>query len=364
MDIIQIEGSTLEGGGQIIRTALSLSTLTGKPFNVVNIRKGREQPGLKNQHLYAIRALKEICGAKVEGDFLGSTELLYVPGQLKGGKYEIDIQTAGSITLVLQAILMPLVFADKNSTVTITGGTDTAWSQPIDFLNEVLLPHLRKYCSSIEIKTIKRGYYPKGQGKVIVELKPKYHLNDFSSFEELQKKVSEEVTKIDLIEQGSIMVIRGISHASADLQKAKVAERQSESAKPLLKKYNVPIDIRTEYNQTESTGSGIVLWAVFAKNNDININNPIILGADVLGEKSKPSEKIGEEAAKKLIKEIESKKPVDKLLSDNLVPWLIFGGKFKATELTLHTKTNVWVVNNFFKDKIEIDEKENLVFAH
>jgi len=362
--LIEIDGSTLEGGGQIIRTALALSSLTKIPVKVTNIRKGREKPGLKNQHLYAIRALKQICDAKVDGDFLGSTELLYIPQSLKGGKIEIDIQTAGSITLVLQAILMPLMFADKNSTITISGGTDTAWSQPIDFLKEVLLPQLRKYCSSVEIKLLKRGYYPKGQGKVIVEVKPKYHLKDFASFEEMQKKIEAEVQKINLTEQGGLAIVKGVSHSSADLEKAKVAERQAESAKQVLKPLNVPVDIRIEYNQTQSTGSGIVLWAVLTRNNDVDPFNPIILGADVLGEKGVSAEKVGEDAAKKLIQEIESNAQVDSHLADNLVPWLVFGGKFKTSKLTLHTKTNVWVVNNFFKDKLEINEKENLVSAH
>ncbi|MBW3012299.1 RNA 3'-terminal phosphate cyclase [Candidatus Woesearchaeota archaeon] len=363
--MIKIDGSVLEGGGQIVRTALSLSSLTKMPFKVSNIRKGREKPGLKNQHLYAIRALKEICEAKIQGDELASTELLYVPQSLKGGKIDINIQTAGSITLVLQAILMPLMFADKNSTVTITGGTDTKWSQPIDFLKHVLLPQLKKYCSDIEIKVMRRGYYPKGQGKVIVEIKPKYHLKNFQSFEEIQRKIYEEIPHINLTEQGELVQIKGISHASADLMNAKVAERQAESAKEELKKiYSTSIDINAEYTQTESTGSGITLWAIFAKNRDVDPNNPVILGADELGEKGKPAENIGKQAAEKLMKEIESKSPVDQLMADNLVPWLIFGGQFRGSDITLHAKTNVWVVNQFFKDKLEIIEEEKLILSH
>jgi RNA 3'-terminal phosphate cyclase len=366
--MLEIDGSVLEGGGQIIRTALSLSSLTKVPFKVTDIRKGRDKPGLKNQHLYAIKALKQLCDAKTDYDELGSTQLLYAPQSLKGGKLDIDIKTAGSITLVLQAILMPLFFADKNSTITITGGTDTKWSQPIDFLKEVLLPQIRKYCNDIQINLLRRGYYPKGQGKVVVEIKPKYHLKDFQSFEEMQKKISEEVPKINLTEQGQLVQIKGVSHASIDLQNAKVAERQADSAKEQLTKQgiSVPIEIRPEYNQTESTGSGITLWAIFASNNDIDLDNPVRLGSDELGERGKPAEKVGKQAAQKLIQEIESKSkaPVDKHLADNLVPWLVFGGKYKVSELTLHAKTNVWVVNNFFKDKLEIDEKENLVSAH
>jgi len=360
--MIKLDGSYLEGGGQIIRTALSLSSLTKIPFSVENIRKGRKKPGLKNQHLYAIKTLKQQCNAHIEGAELGSLSLTYIPREIKGGQINVDIGTAGSTTLVLQAILMPLIFADKNSTITLNGGTDAKWAQPVDYFGEVLIPQLRKYCKQINIKTIRRGYYPKGQGNVIVEVKPLYKLKDFDSFKELQEKISSTVPHIDLIEQGDLVQIKGVSHASQDLESRLVANRQAETAKALLKKYNVPIDIRVEYNKTMSTGSGITLWAIYSKNNEIDMNNPVILGSDGLGEPGKPSEKVGEEAAQRLIKEIESGTPADVHLADNLVPWLIFGGKFRAEEISLHCKTNVWVVNQFFKDKIEI--KNKLISSH
>jgi RNA 3'-terminal phosphate cyclase (GTP) len=360
--MIHLDGSYLEGGGQIIRTALSLSTLTKTGFEAYNIRKGRKQPGLKNQHLYAIRTLKEQCNAYVEGAELGSEKFNYAPRDICGGKIDVDIQTAGSITLVLQAILMPLLFADRGSVITLTGGTDTKWSQPVDYFNYILAPQLRKFCDRLDIRIMKRGYYPKGGGNVTVDIMPRYKLKDFSSFSEFYQTVSSEVADINLTEQGELVQIKGVSHASADLQSRKVADRQAEQANMLLKKFRVPLDIRVEYSQTLSTGSGITLWAIFSKNNEIDINNPVILGADALGEPGRSSEKVGEEAARRLIKEIESGTQVDVHLADNLVPWLIFGGQFRVEEMSNHTRTNVWVVNNFFKDKIEIRDK--LILAH
>jgi RNA 3'-phosphate cyclase len=360
--MIKLDGSYLEGGGQIIRTALALSSLTTTPFSIYDIRKGREDAGLKNQHLYAIRTLKTQCDASVEGDELKSTNLTYVPRCIKGGQINVEIGTAGSITLVLQAILMPLMFADKNSTITLNGGTDTRWSQPIDYFSEVIAPQLRKYCRELTIKTIKRGYYPKGQGNVVVEVKPLYKLKDFASFGELEKKIESEVPKINLMEQGKLVQIKGVSHASIDLKTKNVADRQAESAKMLLKKYNVSIDIRVEYNKTESTGSGITLWALFSKSDEIDLKNPVILGADSLGELGKTSEKVGEEAARNLITEIESGTAVDVHLADNLAPWLIFGGQFYAKNISLHTTTNIWAVNQFFKDKLEL--KDNIILSH
>ena len=171
--MLQLDGSYLEGGGQIIRTALALSTITQKPFEATNIRKGRPQPGLKSQHLFCIKALEELCNAKSEGAELGSTYLKYSPGKIKPQTLSIDIGTAGSISLLLQSLLIPSILSDSKVRLKITGGTDGKWAMPFDFLDNVFLPHLQKYA---EIKTslIRRGYYPKGGGKVDIKVNPKF----------------------------------------------------------------------------------------------------------------------------------------------------------------------------------------------
>src|SRR3989338_552178 len=152
--MIQIDGNYGEGGGAIARVALALSTIAQKPFEIYDIRKGRPQPGLKNQHLYCIRALKELCNAVAEGDELGSTFLRYYPKRLVAKNLDIDIETAGSITLLLQALIPPAIFASKPITITVTGGTDTKWSQPFDYFNNVLLPQLQRF-AKIEAKLLK-----------------------------------------------------------------------------------------------------------------------------------------------------------------------------------------------------------------
>ena len=292
--MIKIDGSYLEGGGQIARTALALSTITQKPFEIYDIRKGRKDSGLKNQHLYCVKALKELCSAVAEGDELGSTTLKYYPKKIIAKNLNIDIETAGSITLLLQALLLPSMFVSKPITITIAGGTDTKWSMPFDYFNNVLLPQLQRF-AKIEAKLLKRGYYPEGSGKVEVKINPKHKLNDFPDFNEFHQHLKQYIQKYNLIEQHNLIHIKGISHASRNLENARVAERQAHSAQGILvKSFNVPIKISSEYQDTLSVGSGITLWAIFSKNkNDIDENNPIRMGSDSLGERGKKAEEVG-----------------------------------------------------------------------
>jgi len=360
--MIKIDGSYLEGGGQIARTALALSTITQKAFEIYDIRKGRPTPGLKNQHLYCVRALKQLSDAIAEGDELGSTALKYYPKQIVAKNLDVDIETAGSITLLLQSLLLPSMFASKAITISVTGGTDVKWSMPFDYFNNILLPQLQRF-AKVEAKLLKRGYYPKGNGKVEIKINPKFKLNDFSGFEEFHNHLKHNVNPYNMTEQGNLMQIKGVSHASKDLQNANVAERQTESAKNILKlKYNVPISIIPQCQETLSTGSGITLWAIFSKNpNDIDENNPIRIGSDSLGERGKRAEDVGEEAANRLIKQMETKAPVDRFLADQILPFmaLIGNSKIKASEITSHCRTNIYTIEEFFGKIFEVDENNN-----
>ncbi len=154
--MIILDGSYLEGGGQIVRTALALSSLTGQPFRITNIRSARKDPGLKAQHVQCVKTLQQLCNAKADGAELGSKELLFIPGKIEAKNITIDIGTAGSITLLLQAVLLPCMFANKTHKLTIIGGTDTEWSMPIDYFANVLVPQYRRVCG-LEVKVLKRG---------------------------------------------------------------------------------------------------------------------------------------------------------------------------------------------------------------
>ena len=361
--MIKLDGSHGEGGGQIVRTALALSTITGLPFEVENIRKGRCDPGLKSQHLYCARALQELSGAKAEGAELGSTRIVFYPGKMKARTLAVDVGTAGSITLLLQSLLLPMIFGSGKTRLKLTGGTDVSWSQPYDYFKEVLLPQLAKYCERIDAKLEKRGYYPKGGGKIELVIVPKYKLTDFAAFSEFWNFLKENAPKINLAERGNLAVVRGVSHASADLQKAEVAERQASSAKRALASLGCPVRIDVSYSDTLSTGSGICLWAAFEnEHSEIDTANPAILGSDSLGAKSKRAEDVGREAAEGLIKEIESGAPVDRYLADQLIPLMaLSGGRIKASEITNHCITNIHVVEAFLGRVFEVDENGKII---
>lgn len=363
--MIQLDGSHGEGGGQIIRTALALSTLTGMPFEAVNIRKGRCDPGLKSQHLYCIKALQELSSAKEEGAELGSERIAFYPGKMKARTLSVDVGTAGSITLLLQSLLLPMIFGSGKTRLKITGGTDVSWSQPYDYFKAVLLPQLSKYCERIEAKLERRGYYPKGGGKIELVVVPKYKLSDYNSFQDFWSflKSNGNEPRINLMERGNLAVVRGVSHASADLQKAEVAERQAAAAKRALNSLGCPVKIDLSYSDTLSTGSGICLWAVFENSHsEVDGTNPVALGSDSLGKKEKRAEDVGREAAEALMKEIGSNAPVDRYLADQLVPFMaLCGGAIKASEITPHCITNMHVVEQFIGKVFEVDEKAKVI---
>jgi RNA 3'-terminal phosphate cyclase (GTP) len=356
--MIKIDGSFLEGGGQIVRTAVAFSVLTNTAVKIVKIRKGRSKPGLKNQHLNAINALAELSNATVIGARLGSTSLEFFPRQLIYRNLNIDIGTAGSITLLFQALMPVLLFSNKIIKIGVKGGTDTKYSMPIDYFKSVFLPQLSKY-AKISCKLEKRGYYPKGGGKFELTIKPKYSIRDFKSFSDFFKFLRSEENRINLIDQNELVLIKGVSHASKDLMKANVAERQAKNADYLLGQYK-PVKIEIGYVDSLSVGSGVTLWAIFSQGEEVDPNNPVILGADSLGEKRKKAEIVGQDAANNIIKLIKSEAAVDKYLADQLLPYMaLFGGQIKVSEITNHTKTNMKIIEEFIDMKFK--KRKNII---
>ena len=170
--MLEIDGSYGEGGGQILRNAVALSTIVNIPVKITNIRSNRPTPGIKAQHYVAIKSIKEICNAETKDLEIGSCNLTFNPGQLKGGDYNFEIGTAGSITLVFQAIILSSLKTDEPVTVNVSGGTDVKWSPSWDYFKNIFLPLLKKIGISVSAKLIKRGYYPRGGGEAEITVQP------------------------------------------------------------------------------------------------------------------------------------------------------------------------------------------------
>jgi len=354
--MIELDGNYGEGGGSLMRVALAVSTLTGKPFRIENVRAGRPQPGLKPQHLTGITALKEISGAKSDDVEIGTTELWFQPGKVKGGNYTIDIGTAGSITLLLQAIVLPCIFAPSKVTLTIKGGTCGKWQASVDYLKELLIPHLQRFVKKIDLRIIKRGYYPKGGGEIILEISPKY-----KSLENLQDDDNNNLGDvISIIEQGKLEQIRGVLNLSQTLAEKQIDERIVNAAKSSLSSLSskgIPINIRTEQSNTYSVGGELLLWSVHSQDGDTALPNPIRLGGDALLEKNKTSEQVGKEAAQELVEEIDSEAAVDKFLADQLLQFMALfpGSKIKTSKVTKHCLTNIYVLEHFLPVKFNVE---------
>ena len=325
--MIVIDGSYGEGGGQILRTSVALSVITGKPVKIVKIRANRPNPGLRPQHLHGILALKELSNAKVKGAQVGSTVLEFIPGKAEPKHIRVPIKTAGSITLVLQALLPAMAFT--GGSFEITGGTDVPWSPPVDYLKNVTLFALEKMGLKVELELKRRGHYPKGGGLVTGRVEP-----------------WGEMKPLEATELGKIERFGGISHA-ANLP-AHVAERQAKAAKERLEElYNVPVEIETEVSRSLGPGSGIVVWAG---------TDSLRLGGDALGKRGKLAEVVGREAADELIEALTPGKAADRFLGDQLIPFLAFaGGEIGVTEITSHLVTNVWVVEQFLGGVFEVE---------
>ena len=333
--MINIDGSFNEGGGQILRTAIGMSAVTGKPFRITNIRAKRNNPGIRAQHLEAINSVAKLCNADVQGNTLWSKELIFQPGRIKSGKLNIKIPTAGSVGLVLQALLIPATFTTVN--IKIEGGaTYTSWSPPMDSLAHVLFPLLGKMGYNIKILKLKDGFYPKGGALV-----------------ELQTHRS-KLKPVKLTEKGQLKAVHGISTASSNLEKARVAERQAKSArKELFPLFECPINIKAYYRDSVCSGTGITLWA--------ETENSII-GADSLGRPGKKSETVGREAAKRLIFEYNNG-TVDSHTADQLLPYFALAGygKLKTSKITGHIRTNAEIIEKFLQVKFRINEVNHVI---
>jgi RNA 3'-terminal phosphate cyclase (ATP) len=338
--MIEIDGSQKSGSGTLLRLSVAIAVIKHQPLHIYNIRQKRPQPGLKRQHLEAVLTAAKLCNAKVEGAKLASKEIWFTPKEIVGGSIEAEIETAGSIPMLLMAQLPICTFAKNPVCLHVNkGGTDTTHAPTINYLRFVLLPTLRKIGVEAELTVKKYGYYPKGMGEAILTVKPNPNL-----------------APVRLESFGKIKSINGVSVCTylADRQ---VAERQAKAAQQILKQngYQSSIQVVNDQSNPYQKGSSITLWA--------QTDQDLLIGADALGELRKTSEDVGTEASKKLITELSVKPTVDVFLADMLIPYMaLTEGKsvFLARELSEHIEANIWLMENMLNIKFKIQKINNL----
>jgi RNA 3'-terminal phosphate cyclase (ATP) len=323
--VLTIDGSFGEGGGQILRTALALSTVTGTAFRIERIRAAREWPGLLRQHLTAVNAAAAISGAAVEGAVLGSTALTFNPGPVRGGDFEFAVGTAGSATLVLQTVLPALLTASAPSGLTLEGGTHNPAAPPFDFLAKSFLPLINRMGPAITAELERPGFYPAGGGLFRVEIKPAPRLLPF-----------------ELMERTPVRVIR-VRAIVANLPRS-IAQREINVVRRALSlgPDNAAVE---EIRGAPGPGNAIMIEI------EMEHHTEVFTGFGAPGVRA---EAVADDAAKAARAYIASGAPVGHYLADQLlVPFaLAGGGRFRTGPLSRHAATNIEVIRDFLKVNI------------
>jgi RNA 3'-phosphate cyclase len=333
---ITIDSSS--GGGQMLRNAVALSAVTGRPVRVTNIRGARPQPGLRPQHLLAVRSVAEICGAHLTGAEIGSREIEFHPSGIQAkADWRLDVGTAGSVTLILQCLLPALTHAPSQSSLTLIGGTDVPFSPPWGFFTEVFSPALAELGPRAQSRLAMRGFYPKGGGEVSASVTPA------------------SIAPISWTERGAITRIRGRSyslglpaHIAERMRAAALSALGEEARGKLLPNPEVDLEINVS---GRSEGCGIVIWA--------ESENGRRFAGSALGRRGKPAERVGEEAAHALLAELGSTAAVDTHLADQLIVWLALASgssDFTTSRITDHVRSASQVAEAIAGARIELSD--------
>ena len=333
--MLEIDGSYGEGGGQILRNAVAFSVLTKKSIKITDIRANRPNPGIKAQHYVAMKSLAEICDAKTEGLEIGSETITFKPGKIKGGRYNFDVGTAGSISLVFQACILACVKSKEQITINLSGGTDVKWSPSWDYFENVYLSLLKKMGLKVYPKLFIRGYYPRGGGEAVITISP------CNKIKPLVLKDVEELKEV----KGKVNISNLPEH---------ISKRIHDSAVRTFLKNDFMTSIEVDSSTSLSPGVGITLWSEGKKS---------IIGTGLLGEKGLSSEEVGKTASAALLKEIASESNIDAYAFDQILPFMVLAKKQgKSTcivrELSNHASTNMWLIKQFFDVDFKVIQSE------
>jgi RNA 3'-terminal phosphate cyclase (ATP) len=334
--MIEIDGSEGEGGGQILRSALSLSMCTDQPFRLKNIRAKREKPGLMRQHLTALLAAAAICDASVTGADIGSGEITFRPARVKPGDYQFAIGTAGSCTLVLQTLLPPLLTASSSSTIRVTGGTHNKASPPVDFLQRSYLPLVERMGPTVQLDLVRHGFYPRGGGEILAHVTPSARLSPLS-----------------LTERG----VRKGGYAEAYIAgiPMHVASRELEIVGKMLNWPGENLHVR---GLSGEFGPGNALT--------ITVEHDAITEVFTgFGEKGVSAESVAKRAVDATRNYLASEAPVGPHLADQLLlPMALAGsGEFVTMPVTQHFESHVSIIRAFMDRRIGVSGQGNLVLV-
>jgi RNA 3'-terminal phosphate cyclase (ATP) len=331
--MIRIDGSFGEGGGQILRTSLSLSAVTGKPFRIEKIRAGRERPGLLRQHLTALLAAAEVCGADVQGASLGSTELTFSPGKVRPGEYKFSVGTAGSGTLVFQTLLPALMLTSQPSRLVIEGGTHNTAAPPFDFLARSFLPLLERMGPKVQLQFERYGFYPAGGGRFCAEIHP------VKALEGIQIGQRGEIT------------LRRATAVVANLPRH-IAQRELETVGKML---NWGPEAFSILESRDSAGPGNIVMIEIGSSEVTEIFS-------AFGQIALAAEKVASIAAREAREYLVSRAAVGEHLTDQiLLPLALAGnGSFTAQKINMHARTNMAVISEFLPVRFDLREEEGL----
>ncbi|ENV66820.1 RNA 3'-terminal phosphate cyclase [Acinetobacter junii] len=331
---IQIDGSQGEGGGQILRTALALSMITGQAFELINIRAGRKKPGLMRQHLVCVQASQHISQAYVEGAELHSQRLYFSPQHVQSGKYQFQIGSAGSTTLVLQTLLPALLLQNESSELTISGGTHNPLAPTADFIEHCFLPALEKLGIGVEFKLNKAGFFPIGAGEIQIKIQPWQHRN-----------------KLNLLDRGTLQSTEAFAAVLNLSEEAQIAQRELATLNKRLK-----LDTQQQFH-LNGISQGNTAYVKVAHQHHVQLFT-------TLGEMRKSAEQIANHLAEQVKQYMESNAAVDEYLADQLLlPLaLVQGGEFTAQCISEHTRTQAVMIEKFIDCEIEFIELDKNLF--
>lgn len=329
--MLVIDGSQGEGGGQIFRSSLTLSMCLQKPVRIKNIRAGRSKPGLLRQHLACLRASQAICAAEVSGDELGSTEVVFKPGEVKSGEYRFAIGSAGSTSLVFQTILLPLLLADGVSEVCLEGGTHNHHAPSFDFIEKSFLPLMEKMGYRAEAELERFGFYPAGGGQWRARIQP-----------------VRELEALELTDRGAILKNEAV--ATSSQIPGHIAERE---LRQIRKKCHWPEE-NLHQREVNSAGPGNIVSLRVASEHTTEV-------IEVVGEKRLSSERVAGRAVKALNRYLEANVPVGEHLADQIVLPMVLGkgGRFRTQEPSLHLMTNIEVIRQLTGAQVKVQKESD-----